>query len=138
FPQGFSISVPIARVFLFRCRQKRYTPSAMQTLQDRLAREDHACFAELSDACADRVHHYLVVHLRSRADADDVLQETFLRVARRFKTLGNVENLEAYVFAIARNEFLRLAATRVRHRREHTPLTGEVLFRAASGSADAH
>jgi RNA polymerase sigma-70 factor, ECF subfamily len=110
----------------------------MGTLKERLARGDHAAFAELYDAFADRVHHYLVVHLRSRADADDALQETFLRLARSSKTLGNVENLEAYVFAIARNEFLRLAATRARHRREHCTLTGEDLFRVTSAGPDAH
>ena len=49
----------------------------MGTLQARLARGDQAAFAELYDAYADRVGHYLLVRLGSRADADDVLQETF-------------------------------------------------------------
>ena len=56
-------------------------------------RGDPSAFAELYDACADRVHHYLVVRLGSRADADDVLQETFVRLARTRKRLATVENL---------------------------------------------
>ncbi len=49
---------------------------------ERLARGEPSAFAELYDACADRVHHYLVVRLGSTADADDVLQETFVCLAR--------------------------------------------------------
>jgi hypothetical protein len=37
----------------------------MATLQARLARGDPAAFAELYDACADRVGHYLLVRLGS-------------------------------------------------------------------------
>ncbi len=45
----------------------------MDERAERLARGDPAAFVELYDACADRIHHYLVVRLASRADADDVL-----------------------------------------------------------------
>ena len=34
-----------------------------------------------------RVHHYLVVRLGSRTDADDVLQETFVRLAPTKRSL---------------------------------------------------
>jgi RNA polymerase sigma-70 factor (ECF subfamily) len=74
-----------------------------------LGRGDRAAFAELYDACADRVHHYLVVRLGSREDADDVLQETFVRLARNRRRLAQVENLAAYVFTVARNEAARFA-----------------------------
>lgn len=81
---------------------------------ERLARGDRAAFAELYDSCADRVHHYLVALIGSRADADDVLQETFVRLARMRKSLAAVDNLVAYVFATARNEAIRLAQRQVR------------------------
>jgi RNA polymerase sigma-70 factor (ECF subfamily) len=86
----------------------------MDGLGKRLARGEQAAFAELYDACADRLHHYLVVRLRSREDADDVLQETFVRLARTRKRLAGVENLVAYVFTIARNEAARLIKRRKR------------------------
>lgn len=66
-------------------------------LQERLARGEQAAFAELYDACADRLHHYLLVRLGSRTDADDALQETFLRLARTRERLAKVESLEAAV-----------------------------------------
>jgi RNA polymerase sigma-70 factor (ECF subfamily) len=100
-----------------------------------LARGEPAAFAELYDACADRVGHYLVVRLGSREDADDALQETFLRLVRMRKKLAKVENLVAYVFTVARNEAARLAARKARRRRQQVPLTGEELFHC-SPSAD--
>jgi RNA polymerase sigma-70 factor (ECF subfamily) len=86
----------------------------MAELADRLARGDPAAFAELYDACADRLHHWLVVHTGSPADADDVVQETFVRLARLRKRLAKVQNLTAYVFTVARNETARLQKRKMR------------------------
>ena len=100
----------------------------MESLQARLARGDPDAFASLYDACADRVSHYLLVRLGSRADADDALQETFCRLVRLREKLSDVENLEAYVITVARNEAARFAAGRTRRQRNQTPLTGDELF----------
>ena len=109
----------------------------MATLQARLARGDQAAFAELYDAYADRVGHYLLVRLSSRDDADDVLQETFLRLARLRHKLAKVDNLVAYVFAVARNEAARLAASNARRQRKQEPLESADLFCCQSSDADA-
>jgi RNA polymerase sigma-70 factor, ECF subfamily len=105
----------------------------MDPRAERLARGDPAAFAELYDECADRVHHYLVLRLGSRADADDMLQETFVRLARRRKRLAAVENLVAYVFATARNEAIRLVERRSREGRLRAAASRESLFREATG-----
>jgi RNA polymerase sigma-70 factor (ECF subfamily) len=89
----------------------------MAELADRLARGDPAAFAELYDACADRLHHWLAIHIGSPADADDVVQETFVRLARSRKKLTNVENLTAYVFTVARHEAARLQKRQAREAR---------------------
>ena len=94
----------------------------MDNLGDRLARGEQAAFAELYDACADRLHAYLIACLRSRADADDVIQETFVRLARARSKLAKVENLTAYVFKIAHREASRLAGRRSRERQRHVRL----------------
>lgn len=69
----------------------------MEQLGARLALGDQAAFAERYQACADRLHHYLTVRLGSRQDAEDVLQETFVRLARNRGQLQSVGNLAAYV-----------------------------------------
>lgn len=79
----------------------------MQQFAARLARGETAAFAELYDCCADQLHHYLVVRLGSRDAADEVLQETFLRLARSHRRFAAVENPVAYAFTVARNEALR-------------------------------
>jgi RNA polymerase sigma-70 factor, ECF subfamily len=100
---------------------------------ERLARGEPSAFAELYDSCADRVHHYLVVRLGSTADADDILQETFVRLAQTRKRLASVENLVAYVFATARNEAIRLVERRAREGRLWAVASREVLFHEAPG-----
>jgi len=105
----------------------------METPSERLAQGVHAAFAELYDACADQVHHYLVVRLGSRADADDVLQETFLRLVRSRAKLREVENLVAYVFKVARNEALRFSERPSRESTKLGTLAGEELFCEAVG-----
>ncbi len=84
----------------------------MSELSRRLADGEREAFAELYDACADRVHHYLAVRLRSYDDASDVLHESFLRLARSHEKFEQVENPIAYVFGVAKNEAARHAAQR--------------------------
>ena len=105
----------------------------MGDLGERLARGDRSAFAELYDGCAHRVHHYLVVQLGSRDDADDVLQETFARLARTSDKLAAVENLTGYVFAAARNEAARLLAQKSRERRQRgaEPAAADLFCEAA-------
>ncbi|HET6883033.1 MAG TPA: sigma-70 family RNA polymerase sigma factor [Pirellulales bacterium] len=100
----------------------------MQELAARLAGGETAAFAELYDACANQLHHYLVVRLRSRDAADDVLQETFLRLARLRHAFKSVENPVAYAFTVARNEANR---RQQRAGREGFSLTMEDLFQVA-------
>jgi RNA polymerase sigma-70 factor, ECF subfamily len=109
----------------------------MGTLQARLARGEPAAFAELYDACADRVGHYLMVRLGSWPDAEDVLQETFLQLARSREKLAEVESLDAYVITVARNEAARLVTRRGRQQRAQEALSAERLFRFDPADGDA-
>jgi RNA polymerase sigma-70 factor (ECF subfamily) len=104
----------------------------MATIGERLAQGDPAALTELYDALADRLHHYVVVYLEDRQDADEVLQETFLRLARNRLKLTKVENLDAYVFAMARNEARRLAGRRSRRQRKEQPLSAPEVFCVSS------
>src|SRR5947209_19856301 len=92
----------------------------MSDLATRLARGEPAAFAELYDRCGDRCHHYLSAYLGSRDAADDVLQETFVRLVRGRGRLAKVDNLVAYVFTVARNEAAPHAGRRARLRQRHT------------------
>ncbi len=104
----------------------------MDDRAERLARGDSEAFGELYDSCADRVHHFLVVRLGSRSDADDVLQETFVCLARTRSKLVTVENLMAYVFATARNEAIRFVERKGRESRWREPPFSEMLFQESA------
>src|SRR5208283_1150799 len=109
----------------------------MATLQARVAQGDQAAFAELYDAYAVRVSHYLLLRLSSRDDADDVLQETFLRLARGRRKLAAVDDLQAYVITVARNEAARRAANNARRCQIQKPLDGQDVFCCRPGDTEA-
>src|SRR5207248_8944726 len=129
-----SILVTVGTLFRNKLRRSQGLHSreaceaVMETLGQRLARGEPAAFTELYDACADRCHHYLVTLLGSRDAADEVLQETFLRLVRKRHRLAGVGNLTAFVFTIARNEACRYAARRARALGRQAPLAADDLF----------
>jgi RNA polymerase sigma-70 factor (ECF subfamily) len=98
---------------------------SMHDLAARLARGDEAAFAELYDACADRLHAYLVGRLGCTETASDVMQSAFLRVVKSRRRFRAVENPVAYVFQIARNEMARSIGKRRLNKNE---FPAEVLF----------
>jgi RNA polymerase sigma-70 factor (ECF subfamily) len=99
----------------------------------RLARGDESAFAELYDACADRLHHYLAVRLGCRDAAADALQSAFLRAVRSRRRFRDVQNPVAYMFQIARNE-----AARSRRPRESKQLGVEDVFEMPSDVIGQH
>jgi RNA polymerase sigma-70 factor, ECF subfamily len=86
--------------------------ASLKDLAARLARGDEAAFAELYDACADRLHRYLTARVGSRDAASDVLQIAFLRAVKSRRRFRGVENPVAYMFQIARNEASRSSRKR--------------------------
>ncbi len=105
----------------------------MELLGERLARGEESAFAELYDACACRLHRYAAARLGSADAASDVVQSAFLRTVKSRRRFASVENPEAYLFEIARNEIAR-RATRDAQQRE-TLLPAEEQLRAADDSS---
>jgi RNA polymerase sigma-70 factor (ECF subfamily) len=73
--------------------------------------------------------------IRSRVDdeqtADDLLQDTFVRIHQRIGTLSDEQRLEAWVFQIARN----LVADHYRGRKPRAALPAEIAQEAPLGDA---
>jgi RNA polymerase sigma-70 factor (ECF subfamily) len=86
--------------------------SDMQDLAARLARGEEAAFAELYDACADRLCHYVALRLGSPQAAADVVHDAFMRAVKSRRRFRGVENPVAYLFSIARNEAFRASRRR--------------------------
>jgi RNA polymerase sigma-70 factor (ECF subfamily) len=62
---------------------------------------------QLYDRYGERLFHYLSVKLGSLDDAEDVLQEIFLRFARYTIRWKFIRKPEAFIFRVARNEVNR-------------------------------
>ena len=85
-------------------------------LLHRIAVRDETALAQLYDRHSRLAYSVIVRILRSSSDAEDVLQETFLRVWSRAETYDAVlGSPAAWLIRIARNRAIdRLRATRVR------------------------
>ena len=71
---------------------------------------------ELYDRYGETMFHYLALRLGSSEDAEDVIQETFCRLARYSVRWALVRNPKAFVFKVLRNEANRHLARRIKQR----------------------
>jgi len=62
----------------------------------------------------DELFGYVLSLVRVAADAEDVLQNAFVRLARAMSAGTAIDNLRAFLYRIARNEAFRLLETRKR------------------------
>jgi RNA polymerase sigma-70 factor, ECF subfamily len=87
----------------------------------RISAGDTRALEELYDACAGPVYRQALSLLGSTPDAEDVLQEVFLRLVRRRG--GPIRDLQAYLLTAARHEAFAL----MRRRRFERPWEEETL-----------
>jgi RNA polymerase sigma-70 factor (ECF subfamily) len=76
---------------------------------------DGEALAALLERHSARVHGYLVRYTRSPADADDLLQETWIRVARFARRFDPTRRFRTWLYGIATNlarDWLRRQKTR--------------------------
>ena len=85
---------------------------AENRLRAALAGDDPAAVELLWNQYASDLFAFLQAALRSRHDAEDVLQTVFVRIVRKRHKLAGARCLDAYVYRIARNEASRLASRR--------------------------
>lgn len=77
----------------------------------------HAEFSALALTALDDVYRFARSLTRDEADAEDVVQEAYLRAFRSWKTFQTGTDVRRWLFTIARNVFLR---SRERGKRETT------------------
>jgi RNA polymerase sigma-70 factor (ECF subfamily) len=95
-----------------------------------LAVDDPVAVELIWDRYASDLLAYLQAVLCSRIDAEETLQEVFIRLVRKRWHLAKARNLRAYLFQIARHE----AATYARRRRRQ-PVDAASWLVAAEGIA---
>ncbi len=61
-------------------------------------------FEILLNECKNAVERFVRFKLSSKADADDILQETYLTAFQKFDTLADKSHFKAWIISIARNK----------------------------------
>ncbi len=79
------------------------TPTRLADLIQRAQAHDPAAFDDLIDAFGARLHGYLYRLIGSRDEADDLLQDVFLRVVRMIGSYRHDHRFEGWLFRIATN-----------------------------------
>ena len=92
-----------------------------------LATGQPGSFAAMYDRFGPPLLKVAAVMLRNAAEAEDAVQDVFVEIARRPDRLKHVINLEAYVFAILRNNGARRlrAKQKEQHHLQQIPQTRE-------------
>jgi RNA polymerase sigma-70 factor (ECF subfamily) len=117
------------------CRM--YSDSNLEVLMARYQQGDLAAATALIHRLSPQLHRFFVVQSACRGDADDLLQETWLRIHKVRHTYRGGEPVLPWLYAIARHirvdHFRKTLRTTAREQRlDDTP---EVPAAVASGSA---
>lgn len=97
---------PVSVTGSARVRSWWCVADAAQRWVDGLRAGDPDVFDEVYDAYRARIFGYLLRLTQNRAEAEDLLQETWLRAARAARRLAPDSRLEAWLFRIAHNVFI--------------------------------
>jgi len=85
---------------------------SIPALVERFVQGDNSAFGELVTRFQKKVYFLAYQVLGNHLDADEVLQETFVRVYRKRKELSNVANFTSFVIRVASNYAIDLLRKR--------------------------
>ena len=75
----------------------------IQRIKDLIQQDDPAALDIIYDILGQRLYRYVLGLLGSESEAQDVIQELFIRLAKKRRHLLKAENMTGYLFAMARN-----------------------------------
>src|SRR6516225_2591781 len=110
--------------------------SGLETLMARYQAGDFVAATALIARVSPQLHRFLAAQAECPADADDMLQETWLRIHRARHTYRHGEPVLAWVYSIARR--VRVDNYRRRRRIERRETAFDALDNIRLGSRPAH
>ena len=107
--------------------------SSIPELVRRFTQGDAAAFSELVSRYQKKVYYVAFQMLGNHLDADEVVQETFVRIYRRRKELSNVTNFTSFLVRVATNYSIDLLRKQKGHSSigDSTTLPGEIQMELA-------
>lgn len=110
--------------------------SNLPELVRRVSEDDSSAFQELISRFQERIYFTAYRMLGNHLDADEVVQETFVRIYRRRKELGHVSNIASFLIRIATNyaiDILRKRRGRAQVSEDPGSLPGEIQMELSRG-----
>jgi RNA polymerase sigma-70 factor (family 1) len=101
-------------------------------LLERLKLQDAEAFAQLYRLYVKKIYAYALSILKSPSLAEDVAQETFIKLWEKASSIDAERSLQAYLFAIARNQSLNILKKASRE----TAISDEIITHAVQLSED--
>src|SRR5271169_4592203 len=112
----------------------------LDTLMARYQAGDFAAVTTLVESIGPQLHRFFMAQSASRADADDLLQETWLRIHRVRHTYRPGEPVLPWFYAIARHvrvdHYRKAMRTRAHEQRLEEISTATATASGKSGQAD--
>ena len=90
--------------------------STEDEIRERLASGDSSVLHDLWDLYVSDLLGYLMAILRSRSEAEDILQDVFVTIARKREKVAKARLLKPYLFGLSRNLALNHIKKRGRSR----------------------
>lgn len=115
------------------------TALSPEDLARRVQRGSSACFAQLVERFEGRVYNFLLRRVPTAADAEDLTQDTFVRVWQRIETYDSTRGFSTWLFTIASrlaSSHRRTAARDTRRRASATPPSAVLDPAARAGSRE--
>ena len=100
-------------------------PSEENDIRQCIQNDDPKALELLYDEIGKKLYGYILSIVRSAAQAEDVMQNVFVRIAEKRHKIAKAENMTAYIFTLARNEtmeYLRRLPKRKESIEEHAAL----------------
>ncbi|QPH40499.1 RNA polymerase sigma factor [Pedobacter endophyticus] len=81
-----------------------YNLSAEKILLQKIAEGDEFAFKHVFELYKSRVYSFVVKFVHSKADAEEIVQDTFFTIWQKRDTLPNIEHPRNYIYTIVRNK----------------------------------
>ena len=90
---------------------------------ERLSKDDITALEDVYDVCANDVYGLAIWSTRSQADASDIVQEVFLKLARKRQSLAAIQKPRNYILQITHRLGIDFYRNRQRRIKQEEPIS---------------
>ncbi|KQR66921.1 RNA polymerase sigma factor [Pedobacter sp. Leaf176] len=81
-----------------------YNPAAEKILLQKIAADDELAFKHVLELYKNNIYSFVVKFVYSKADAEEIVQDTFFTIWQKRDILPNIEHPRNYIYTVVRNK----------------------------------